>query len=269
MALVWETNVPAGEKLVLLALADCADDDGVCWPSVGTLARKTGQSQRTVQGALKALERAGHLTRDQRIGRGCYYTIHPRKICTPAKSAPPQNPANTPADSAPKPSGTTNDTIPNGIASTRARKPQAAKPAQKPRAKPAGTIARPPNVDAQVWADFLTHRKAKGAPVTETVIKQFTKEAEDVGWSLEDAMRESVLRGWQGFKAKWIRRDDNNNRKSSGQAGQPRSRDGFLNACHDAAMGGDAAGPPFGREDDGTGSDRRSTVVRLAPGRTR
>jgi hypothetical protein len=266
MSLVWDAEIPAGEKLVLLALADCANDQGLCWPSVATLAKKTGQSERTVQGALKGLEAAGHLTRDQRVGKGCYYTVNPRNICTPAESAPPQKTAHTPAESAPKPSGTTNDTIPNGIASKRASKPKAEKPVAKPKAKPAEVVQCPDGVSAQVWSDFLIHRKDKGGRVTQTVIDQFTKEATDVGWSLEDAMRESILRGWRGFKAKWIERDGTDNRKSGGSGDQSRSRDGFLNACADAAMGGHDAGDPFGPGTGGAGQDRPQPRLRLATG---
>jgi hypothetical protein len=40
------------EKLVLLALADCANDEGRCWPSASTLARKTGEGERTVRRAV-------------------------------------------------------------------------------------------------------------------------------------------------------------------------------------------------------------------------
>jgi hypothetical protein len=111
MTLAWATELPAGEKLVLLALADCANDEGHCWPGVRSLAAKTGKSERSLQDALKALELAGQITRDQVVGKGCNYTVHPRKNCTPAESAPrksrttpPQNLRETPAKSAPKPS---------------------------------------------------------------------------------------------------------------------------------------------------------------------
>jgi hypothetical protein len=35
-------------KLVLMALADSADEQGVCWPSIRTLAKKCTVSTRTV-----------------------------------------------------------------------------------------------------------------------------------------------------------------------------------------------------------------------------
>lgn len=48
-------------KLVLLALADHANDDGECWPGIPGLTRKTGLSDRAIQEHLRKLERAGLL----------------------------------------------------------------------------------------------------------------------------------------------------------------------------------------------------------------
>ena len=41
------------QKAVLISLADQANDDGYCWPSVGTIASRTCLSERAVQGAIK------------------------------------------------------------------------------------------------------------------------------------------------------------------------------------------------------------------------
>lgn len=111
MSLVWELSLPDSDKLVLLALADCANDDGYCWPGMATLARKCSKGERTVQYALRQLEKDGHLSRREIRGRGCEYMIHPRNACTPAEDAPvqgttkpPQRLHPTPATVAPKPS---------------------------------------------------------------------------------------------------------------------------------------------------------------------
>lgn len=106
MTAAWAVDMPAGEKLVLLALADCANDEGRCWPGIASLSRKTGKSERSLQGAIKALCAAGHLTRVEVPGKGCNYTVHPRNNCAPAEAAPPQKTAQTPAKSAGKPSVT-------------------------------------------------------------------------------------------------------------------------------------------------------------------
>lgn len=54
------------EKLLLLALANYADDAMRCWPSHKTLASDTGLSQRTILTTFKRLEAAGLLVRTAR-----------------------------------------------------------------------------------------------------------------------------------------------------------------------------------------------------------
>jgi hypothetical protein len=70
MAAVFELDIAASEKLVLLAMADHARDDGTgCYPAVGLLARKTSQSRRGVQKIMRRLEEAG-LIAPSRVSRG-------------------------------------------------------------------------------------------------------------------------------------------------------------------------------------------------------
>lgn len=73
-----------------------------------------------------------------------------------------------------------------------------------PKREKASQPAKPEGVTDQTWKDFLAHRKAKRAPVTETVIAAIRREAETAGWSLEAALVETVSRGWQAFKAAWV-----------------------------------------------------------------
>ena len=98
MNIAWESEMSGNDKLVLLALADWANDDGYCWPSIPKLCFKTRASERTVQSIIKRLVDAGHVTRQERPGRGCMYLVHPRNSCTPADSAPPQVLPPTPAE---------------------------------------------------------------------------------------------------------------------------------------------------------------------------
>ena len=50
----------ASERLVLLRLAIFAKDDGaIAWPSLATLADRTGCSERTVPARAQVLENAG------------------------------------------------------------------------------------------------------------------------------------------------------------------------------------------------------------------
>lgn len=56
MSWVWDQDIPPNIKIVLLAIADCADDDGGnAYPSQETLARKTGYSTRQVKRIVEQL----------------------------------------------------------------------------------------------------------------------------------------------------------------------------------------------------------------------
>ncbi|MFZ6039743.1 helix-turn-helix domain-containing protein [Vibrio natriegens] len=62
MSYVWDIpSFKGSDKLVMLCLADHADDSGLCWPSIDTIARKSGVSPTTVKSTLKKLEAAGWL----------------------------------------------------------------------------------------------------------------------------------------------------------------------------------------------------------------
>ena len=65
-------------------------------------------------------------------------------------------------------------------------------------------IHTPDGVDNLVWQDFLQIRKKRRAPITDRVIEGLTKEAKVAGVSLNDALKECVVRGWQSFKADWV-----------------------------------------------------------------
>lgn len=58
---VWQLRLRPSVKFVLLALADAADDDGECWPSITTLANKTCLDDRSVQRILRWLENGAYL----------------------------------------------------------------------------------------------------------------------------------------------------------------------------------------------------------------
>jgi len=70
-ALSWAFPVPVTgpRKAVLTALAEHADEIGGCWPSIARLVLYSGVSERTVQTALKDLERANLVRIDHSSGR--------------------------------------------------------------------------------------------------------------------------------------------------------------------------------------------------------
>jgi len=82
---------------------------------------------------------------------------------------------------------------------------QCPSPSPTPTQKKSKTISAPEGVSLEVWDSFLQQRQKQRAVVTEIVIKNFQKEADLAGWSLEKALSETVARGWRGFKAEWVK----------------------------------------------------------------
>jgi hypothetical protein len=68
---VWKRSKQkkSGALLVLLAIADYANERGIAWPAVSTLARKARMSTRNVQRWLRCLERDGELRVRRNQGR--------------------------------------------------------------------------------------------------------------------------------------------------------------------------------------------------------
>ena len=99
-AIAWairQTTGAARSKLLLLALANYADKNGVCWPSQETLARDTEQSVDTVQRQLNVLEKLKHIQRERMPKRRGQWQGHRYKL--PLQTDPPprgQNAARSP-----------------------------------------------------------------------------------------------------------------------------------------------------------------------------
>jgi uncharacterized protein YdaU (DUF1376 family) len=71
--------------------------------------------------------------------------------------------------------------------------------------KAATVVAPPDGVSVDVWNEFIAHRKAKKARVTPLVIDGISAQAAKAGWTLENALKEIIVRNWQSFNADWVK----------------------------------------------------------------
>lgn len=74
-ALTWASKQVTGSpgaKLVLIALANYANERNECWPSQATLAQWTEQTDRTIRTHLAALESMGLIHRESRENDGAF-----------------------------------------------------------------------------------------------------------------------------------------------------------------------------------------------------
>jgi len=80
-------------------------------------------------------------------------------------------------------------------------------------------VACPPDVDQQIWDDWKQLRKAKKAPVTETVVSSARQEASKANMSFSDFLTVWCARGSQGLQAEWLKPEEKNLSKT-GQMNQ-------------------------------------------------
>lgn len=89
MSMAWTAvGLSHTAKLVLLALADNANDAGVCWPSIPKVANRCSLDERTVFRAIAMLEGGGHVTTEARPGKSTIYRVHPLQPSTPDRESP-------------------------------------------------------------------------------------------------------------------------------------------------------------------------------------
>lgn len=200
MTSVWSrSDLSSTQKLVLLAFADWANDDGYCWPSINQIAIKSSMTDRSVQRILRQLEDMQFIKREEVVGKGNrYWVMMPETECHPRQNVTPP-----PTECHPTP-----DTVSSNTSMTHQLTTKSNIPAQ------------PESVSDEVWKDFIDLRKAKRAPLNGTALKGIEREAAKAGWTLNDALSESVARGWQSFKADWVK--ETNNGKDNRTSGTDR-----------------------------------------------
>ena len=193
MAQVWQLELPDSEKIVLLALADCANDEGHCWPGMKSLVAKCSKTDRTIQAAIQKLCDAGHLTRREVPGKGCNYTVHPRSDFAPEAVSPRSQCA-----SPPKPVRDTPEAV-SGKPSKNHQEPSTMAP---PRPCLLKGIGLPDWLPAEPWLAFVRMRKAKDKGFTEDAARGSVRRLDKMrgqGFDPAKLLWRSVDNCWKGF----------------------------------------------------------------------
>lgn len=220
MSQCWPLGgMSSAQKAVLISLADQANDDGVCWPSVGTIAKRTCLSERAVQEALQWLQATGAIFREYKANSSTVYTVTPARF-DPAK-APLARSRSKGADGAPPaPSAPHAPSAPGGAGGA----PLGVNPAHPTPAPgaPKSSMNRKGNhqgtakaqalgfdgVSDELLADWQAVRSAKRAgPLTATAVKGLQREARKAGLTDSEAIEICCTNGWQGFRAAWHQQD--------------------------------------------------------------
>ncbi|SFX48454.1 Helix-turn-helix domain-containing protein [Paracoccus pantotrophus] len=147
MSAVWEIEgIDSSECLVLMALADHADDAGRCYPSVGRLAKRTKLSDRGVQKVISRLIEKGFVRVVPAAGQGG------ANVYIVTATPEPRSPLN---DVHPRTTGTTplNDV-------RKTPEPRSPKPSRTTIEPSESVVARAPSFD-EFWATWPLAKNAK------------------------------------------------------------------------------------------------------------
>jgi hypothetical protein len=225
---VWYVSTVEGsDRLVLLALADFADEDGNCFGSWGKLCQKTRLCRATVANSLKRLRNAGHLVMVEKghrklAGDGAEASIWkiPGVSEMGLKLRPVQDLDPSGLNGRPKWSKcwtqVVQDLDPNiknvkEQEETNAPAPAASQPSPPSSSPVAVPRPKPPKFDpaaiplphgaglANAWAEFAQHRREIKAPLTPTAAQRIIADLAAVNEAAAvEALRKSVKHGWRG-----------------------------------------------------------------------
>lgn len=195
MTLAWAVVVGSHtDKLVLLALADNANDQGECYPSISKIASKCEMSRRTALYSINRLAEAGHVSKQTKPGRNSVYIVHP----TSANGAPVQTvhqcKDDTSANGAP--------TSANGAPLSPPYKPPLSENRHKPsRRKPETVTDEPPpsNLNVEAWHRWVQYRKQIRKPIQPASTLAAQRKLAAFGTDQAAVVEQSIADGYQGL----------------------------------------------------------------------
>ncbi|CWX23075.1 Uncharacterised protein [Haemophilus influenzae] len=177
-------------KLVLLKLADNANDDGICFPSYQYIADKCEMSKRSAISHIDDLIKMGLVTKKARKNKdgssANLYLLHLEQgseksaLGGSEKFAPITSHSLEPVN---EPKKTT----------------------QKSESE---ILLERFGITGQLAKDFITHRKTKRGAISETQLSRLQKQADKAGISICEVVEICIERNWQGFNASWDWRDE-------------------------------------------------------------
>lgn len=199
-------------KMVLLKLADQANDDGLCWPSYQTIAEACEISRRSVIRHIQKLEEDGYLTITKTYDKANQKNFSNRynltldrgdRLSLVTGEAPSGDSVTLPSDTVtPEP---INEPINKPI-----NKDIGAKKGKSKRSSKKEDVfepVKPEQVSDQVWNDLLALRKKKRAVESQTAWTRINNSIERAqqatGHTLENIFSYWVMRAWAGFDEKW------------------------------------------------------------------
>ncbi|HHF3631055.1 TPA: helix-turn-helix domain-containing protein [Haemophilus influenzae] len=191
-------------KLVLLKLADNANDDGICFPSYQYIADKCEMTRRSAINHIEYLIKMGLVSKKERKNKdgsiSNLYFLHLE-----------QGSENFALGSENISLGSENFAL-GGSENISPRTSHSLEPVNEPKKttqkSESEMLLERFGITGQLAKDFIAHRKTKRGAISETQLSRLQKQADKAGISICEAVEICIERNWQGFNASWDWRDE-------------------------------------------------------------
>ena len=202
-AMNCEVGNPA-RKLVLLKLADNANDDGICFPSYQYIADKCEMTRRSAISHIEYLIKMGLVSKKERKNKdgsiSNLYFLHLE-----------QGSENFALGGENISLGSENFAL-GGSENISPRTSHSLEPVNEPnkttQKSESEMLLEQFGITGQLAKDFIAHRKAKKGVINQTQLNRLQKQADKAGISICEAVEICIERNWQGFNASWDWRDE-------------------------------------------------------------
>lgn len=202
-AMNCEVGNPA-RKLVLLKLADNANDDGICFPSYQYIADKCEMTRRSAISHIEYLIKMGLVSKKERKNKdgsiSNLYFLHLE-----------QGSENFALGGENISLGSENFAL-GGSENISPRTSHSLEPVNEPKKttqkSESEMLLEQFGITGQLAKDFIAHRKAKKGVINQTQLNRLQKQADKAGISICEAVEICIERNWQGFNALWDWRDE-------------------------------------------------------------
>ena len=191
-------------KLVLLKLADNANDDGICFPSYQYIADKCEMTRRSAISHIEYLIKMGLVSKKERKNKdgsiSNLYFLHLE-----------QGSENFALGGENISLGSENFAL-GGSENISPRTSHSLEPVNEPKKttqkSESEMLLERFGITGQLAKDFIAHRKTKRGAISETQLSRLQKQADKAGISICEVVEICIERNWQGFNASWDWRDE-------------------------------------------------------------
>lgn len=205
-------------KFVLVAMANCANSDMTCWPSMSYLTDATCQDRKTVLENIKRLKELGFISdTDERKGRTAQVAVYvlngagngtlkeSQKRNSTENGMVPKTDGNGPVFPA-KGSRFSAETVPKTGHGT-IKEPSLEPSRNQKKAAPLGvatSVLVLEGFDVSTAEEFIAHKSRMKAPLTARAWADHLSESAKAGWSPIAAAEKVMAKSWKGFEAKYV-----------------------------------------------------------------